>query len=72
MDETGGTRFPRRFGDAPRTLRMHGFERLRAGGRKNADRVDDDIGAFDRPYDQICKSQIGLNGMNLTDDTHRL
>ena len=72
MDEAPGTRFARRFGNAPRPLGMHGFERLRAVRRKNADRVDDDVGAFDRPYDRIRKPQIGLHGMNLADDAHRL
>src|SRR5580692_6615302 len=55
-----------------RAFRLHGLESLWARWRQDADEVDGDVSAAHRGLDGSRITQVGLNGVNLTDLAERL
>jgi hypothetical protein len=72
MHELPDASFLCRPGDGPRARHVHGLERLGPRLCRDADQIDDDVGAFQRPRQGRGIAQVGLHGMDLADIAHRL
>ena len=72
VDESLRAGFARGLGNSPRSLDVDGIETLPPSGRQDADGIHDSEGILHRLRHRIRETDVGLNGMDLTEAAHGL